>query len=126
VGPMEVEEEEVVDRRGHATDARRKDTGALTALNFKEGEVEGEVMAINSLQAVGVVRQQDPVINAERPVTGVQNVQKLVVAVVKDTNYTLSCMVSLTLSCGYYCVTKLLIIIYLTSIVLSFCCATYT
>jgi hypothetical protein len=91
----EEEEEEVVDRRGHATDARRKDTGALTALNYKEGE--GEVMAINSLQAVGVVRQQDPVINAERPVTGVQNVQKLVVAVVKDTNHTLSCMVSLTL-----------------------------
>jgi hypothetical protein len=48
VGPMEVEEE--VDRRGHATDARRKDTGALTALNYKVGEVEGEVMAINSLQ----------------------------------------------------------------------------
>ena len=108
VGPMEVEEEEVEEEeevalRGHATDARRKGTGAQIALSYKEAEVEvqGEVeggvtvvMVINSLQAEGVVRQQDPASNVERQVTGVRNVRKLGVAVVRDTKDFLYCDVS--------------------------------
>lgn len=103
-GPSEiVEEEEEVHRRGHATDARRKDTGAQTALNYKQGEEEVEVeeaitvvMVINSLQAEGVVRQQDPVLSVERQVTGVLNVRRLV-EVVKDTKNSLFLDVACTL-----------------------------